>query len=187
MIDKQKEILSAALKLFVEYGFHGTPTSKIAQEAGVANGTLFHYFKTKDDLIVALYIDVKKRMSEDIKANFKEEAVLKDILKGYYIQSLYWAVDNKTEFYFVQQFNSSPFLSLVPCEILEDQTKLGLGLIQQGIKAKVIKPLPIDFLYTLITSHIYGVFHYLTSNELSKPKQKNLIADSFELLWEMIT
>jgi AcrR family transcriptional regulator len=42
-MDKQQEILSAALQLFVANGFHGTATSKIAKEAGVANGTLFHY------------------------------------------------------------------------------------------------------------------------------------------------
>ena len=52
-LDKPEKILSTALKLFVAYGFHGTPTSKIASEAGVSNGTLFHYFKTKDELVVA--------------------------------------------------------------------------------------------------------------------------------------
>jgi AcrR family transcriptional regulator len=39
-LDKKEEILKTALKLFVEFGFHATPTSKIAKEAGIANGTL---------------------------------------------------------------------------------------------------------------------------------------------------
>ena len=64
--DKRKEILSAALKLFVEYGFHGTPTSKIAAEAGVANGTLFHYYKTKEDLVIVLYNDIKDELNRYI-------------------------------------------------------------------------------------------------------------------------
>jgi AcrR family transcriptional regulator len=51
-IEKTDRILSTALKLFVTYGFHGTPTSKIASEAGISNGTLFHYFKTKDELFI---------------------------------------------------------------------------------------------------------------------------------------
>ena len=59
-MDKREQILLAALKLFTEFGFHGTPTSKIAVEAGVSNGTLFHYFKTKEALILALYDYVKK-------------------------------------------------------------------------------------------------------------------------------
>ena len=44
--EKQKAVMEAALKLFTEKGFHGTPTSKIAKDAKVATGTLFHYFKT---------------------------------------------------------------------------------------------------------------------------------------------
>jgi AcrR family transcriptional regulator len=41
--------LAAALQLFVAFGFHGTPTSRIAAQAGVSNGTLFHYYKTKQN------------------------------------------------------------------------------------------------------------------------------------------
>ena len=51
-MNKREKIFSTALNLFVEHGFHGTPTSKIAKEAGVANGTLFHHFNTKEDLII---------------------------------------------------------------------------------------------------------------------------------------
>jgi len=58
--DKRTAILSASLTLFTERGFHGTPTSMIAREAGIATGTLFHYFKTKEELITALYLSVKK-------------------------------------------------------------------------------------------------------------------------------
>jgi len=51
-MDKKQLILGTALKLFVEAGFHGTATSKIAAEANVANGTLFNYFRTKEELIL---------------------------------------------------------------------------------------------------------------------------------------
>ena len=68
-MEKTKKILDAALKLFVEYGFHGTPTSKIAEEAGVANGTLFNKFKTKDELIVALFVDIELHMSKFVEEN----------------------------------------------------------------------------------------------------------------------
>ena len=71
-IDSKEEILKAALKLFVEFGFHATPTSKIAKEAGVANGTLFHYYKTKEELILALYSDTKKRLTEYMYSNISK-------------------------------------------------------------------------------------------------------------------
>ena len=58
-MEKVDKILEAALQLFTSKGFHGTPTSEIAKTAGVANGTLFHYFKTKEELINNLYLHVK--------------------------------------------------------------------------------------------------------------------------------
>ncbi|WP_281646610.1 TetR/AcrR family transcriptional regulator [Parendozoicomonas sp. Alg238-R29] len=58
--EKEKSILSAALQLFCEHGFHSSPTSKIAALAGVSNGTLLHDYKNKDSLILALYLDIKE-------------------------------------------------------------------------------------------------------------------------------
>jgi len=186
-MEKTRKILDSALKLFVEYGFHGTPTSKIAEEAGVANGTLFNKFATKDELIVALYVDIKSRMIDYITVNTVHENTIKDTLKGQYLASLYWALDNKYEFLFVEQFKTSPFLSLIAPEEIEKSVKPFLDMIQLGINEKIIKPLPVDYLFMLISSQTYGLNQYLLKNEFSKSKQHQVISDTFELLWEMIT
>src|SRR5947209_9685589 len=63
--EKTKEqILSAALQLFREKGIEGTTTKQISRKAGIAEGTLFNYFKTKEDL--ALYF-FQKETDELIK------------------------------------------------------------------------------------------------------------------------
>ena len=49
----RRAILQAALKLFAEKGFYRTTTKAVSQKAGIAEGTLFNYFPTKEDL--ALY------------------------------------------------------------------------------------------------------------------------------------
>lgn len=179
--------MDTALRLFVEYGFHGTPTSKIAQEAGVANGTLFNKFPTKDELIVALYVDIKARMHEYITNNSANESSLKDNLKGKYLASLYWALDNKTEFYFVEQFKTSPYFSTIAPREIEESFKPYYDMISKGITDKIIKPLPVDYLFMLINSHMYGLNQYLLKNDFPKAKQHSIISDSFELLWDMIT
>ena len=186
-MEKQKEILSAALKLFVEFGFHGTPTSKIAKEAGVANGTLFHYYKTKDDLVLALYKDIKTRLSDFIYSGINKDDSQKVLFKTIYLNTIQWSVENSAEFYFIQQFHSSPFLSLISREEIAKQAQPHLDLIQTGIKNKVLKPHPVDFLYTMINSHIVGINQYLSSTNLSEEKQKKVVADSFDLLWDMIS
>lgn len=186
MIDKRQEILKAALKLFVEFGFHGTPTSKIAQEAGVANGTLFHYFKTKDELVVALYIDIKERMAESMYKDVDKNLGFKEILKTLILHSIYWALDHKTEFRFVHQFHSSPFECMVPPDVVASQSKPHIEMLQAAIDAKVLKPVPIDLLFSLLSSHVFGIFQFLTSKEFSAEEQKKVIEQSFEMIWDMI-
>ncbi len=51
---RKAHILETALKLFARHGFDGTSTKQIAQTAGIAEGLIFHYFPTKDDLLNAV-------------------------------------------------------------------------------------------------------------------------------------
>lgn len=61
--DKRKAILDAALKVFAEHGSTSAPTSAISRTAGVAEGSLFTYFKTKNDLMNALYLELRAEFS----------------------------------------------------------------------------------------------------------------------------
>ena len=71
--DKQEAILDTALTLFTERGFFGTPTSLISKEAGVATGTLFFYFRTKEDLIDTLYCRIKAEAAAAMCRGIGEE------------------------------------------------------------------------------------------------------------------
>jgi AcrR family transcriptional regulator len=109
-MDKKEKIIETALRLFVDNGFHGTATSKIAQESGVANGTLFNYFKTKDELVMALYVSVKDDMALSIEKNTSKSDNLKEVMKSQFMSSLFWALDNQLKFRFIQQFHTSPYV-----------------------------------------------------------------------------
>lgn len=54
MTPKQTAILQAAVEVFAEKGYSGAATSEIAQRAGVAEGTIFRYYKTKKDLLISI-------------------------------------------------------------------------------------------------------------------------------------
>ena len=56
-IDKRRNILDAAVRVFARQGFHATRVSDIADEAGVAYGLVYHYFKSKDEVLNELFIE----------------------------------------------------------------------------------------------------------------------------------
>ena len=59
--DKRERILSAAERIFARHGFFAAKVSDVAKEAGVADGTIYLYFKSKDDLLISLF---ERRMLE---------------------------------------------------------------------------------------------------------------------------
>jgi TetR/AcrR family fatty acid metabolism transcriptional regulator len=62
--DKRERILDAATKVFAKKGFYATRVSEVAKAAGVADGTIYLYFKSKDELLVSLFEDrVEKLLS----------------------------------------------------------------------------------------------------------------------------
>src|SRR3954466_10011602 len=53
--DKRERILVAAERIFARHGFFAARVSEIAKEAGVADGTIYLYFKSKDDLLISWF------------------------------------------------------------------------------------------------------------------------------------
>jgi TetR/AcrR family fatty acid metabolism transcriptional regulator len=60
--EKRIRILDAALKVFATRGFYNAKVSEVAREAGVADGTIYLYFESKDALLIALFEDRMQRI-----------------------------------------------------------------------------------------------------------------------------
>jgi AcrR family transcriptional regulator len=56
-VDKRRQILDAAIRVFARQGFHATRVADIADEAGVAYGLVYHYFRSKDEVLNELFVE----------------------------------------------------------------------------------------------------------------------------------
>ena len=65
--EKRERILRAATKVFARKGFYATKVSEVAKAAGVADGTIYLYFRNKDDLLVSLFEDRIDRLLLTLK------------------------------------------------------------------------------------------------------------------------
>jgi TetR/AcrR family fatty acid metabolism transcriptional regulator len=66
--DKRERILESAQRVFASKGFFGAKVSDIAEEAGVADGTIYLYFKSKDDLLISLFESQMERVNAELTA-----------------------------------------------------------------------------------------------------------------------
>jgi AcrR family transcriptional regulator len=93
--DKRNAILAAAAEVFAERGL-GAPTSAISQAAGVAEGTLFTYFATKDELVIALYLEIKRDLAEAMLEGFPSGKGIRQRLEHVWNQYVSWGVAHGT-------------------------------------------------------------------------------------------
>jgi AcrR family transcriptional regulator len=88
--DKRNAILAAATQVIAEQGL-GAPTARIAKVAGVAEGTLFTYFESKDVLLNELYLDIKADMRE-IMAEYPRAASIQARARYVWRKYVDWGV-----------------------------------------------------------------------------------------------
>ncbi len=62
--DKRRKILDAAVSVFARNGYYSSKVSDIAREAGVADGTIYLYFKNKEDLLIQVFLDTMDSILE---------------------------------------------------------------------------------------------------------------------------
>lgn len=185
-IQKQHAILDAALQLFVQQGFHGVSTKAIASAAGISNGTLFHYFPTKDELVIGLYHHVKAQMRQSQAHVLPSDSPLKARIQHVFTSALHWALDYPVQFRYLQQFAASPYLHMLTQAEADEATRAELALLEEGVATGMLKAQPLPLLFTLVSSHVFGLNQYLIANPASPTAQQLTISQAFDLLWDMI-
>ncbi len=75
-------ILEAAIKVFAEQGFHQTTISQIARQAGVADGTIYLYFKNKDDILVHFFNERTRQVFDGFREAVRQASGAVEKLKA---------------------------------------------------------------------------------------------------------
>ncbi|PAB59078.1 TetR/AcrR family transcriptional regulator [Anaeromicrobium sediminis] len=182
-MDSKDKILNAALKLFIKEGFHGTSTSKIAKEAGVSNGTLFHHFKTKESLISRLYIRIKEDYRDYLLKHVTSCKTSKDKVKQCWFGFVRWALENKDSMTFFMMFSNSPYIDKLSKEEACRNFNFIFEIIQEAIDDETL----INVHPSLIMNSMYGsVLGFLNFVNENPGKLDESIDVAFKMCWRSI-
>jgi AcrR family transcriptional regulator len=94
--DRRAALLDAAVRVFAESGL-AAPTSRISAAAGVSEGSLFTYFKTKDELLNAVYRDLRQQVASAIMEDFPHRAGIKPRLEHVFRRWVMWGAQNPAQ------------------------------------------------------------------------------------------
>ncbi|GHV88539.1 TetR family transcriptional regulator [Spirochaetia bacterium] len=179
---KRDDLLNAALKLIAGQGFHAAPMSQIAEEANIGVGTIYRYFKNKDELINGLYLEIRKRMAEAIGKDRDDAAPL----KAQFVKSLQnlirYLIDNPAEIQFTQQYENSPFITDETKAEIEKTASPISDLLILAQKEKLLKPLPFPVLMAMFS----GASNGLLKAYLQKKSSPAKMDEAIEAIWDML-
>ena len=179
--EKWHAILRAAVHEIAQAGL-GASTAKIAKGANLAEGTLFTYFATKNDLLNELYIELKGEVYRRINANFPHEAGLRQRARHVWTESLHWAIKRPDERKVSLQLNVSDVVTDATRERISSQS----GAVAQTMSEVATRGAFKDFPPGFASSVIAAMQDAVMDTVARKPRQKEmLIEKGFEAFWRM--
>ena len=155
--ESREKILTTALTLFTERGFFGTPTSLISKEAGVATGTLFFYFPTKEELIDTLYRRIKSEAAKAMCRDFTTEKTALAKLRRIGYNAIGWGIENPAKQKFMEQFAHSSFVSTTAHEEGMSHFLFLQDLVRDGIQEGTIRNIDPGLLFCMMASSFSGL------------------------------
>lgn len=184
-MDKREQILRAALKLFNHNGFDKTPTAMISKEAGVATGTLFHYFAAKEDLINSVYLFCKDSMVTRLMADIPEQMGWWEQFGLLYRNFLKWGMECPEEISFFRQYSNSPHIREKTRQEGMGRFAVLLDFLRKGIKMNILKPLEPEYMVLLISGMMMAGLEYWSARDGGEPDEA-FIRDSFAAICDAV-
>lgn len=157
-VEKRDLIIDAAALLFSEFGFHEVNMELVAKKAGIAKGTIYNYFKSKEELYFAINETRLNRLISELERKFKEQISVIDDLKGFTIHLFMFLLKYRDFFLIFQRtrLKKQPLKSKnLELNIARLKEMLS-NILKEGVETKVFKNLDICFTSDLILGMIYS-------------------------------
>ncbi|PRY12005.1 TetR family transcriptional regulator [Pontibacter ummariensis] len=183
--EKKKAILESTLDLIREKGFHGTPMSLVAKNAGVAAGTIYHYFDSKDKLICEVFTYIMDNMMEAVKQHDKEEMTYQARFFNVWRSQLRFYLENPKVLVFFEQFVNSPYNELIGHN-RHDKLRQHLKLfLSNGVEAGYLRRVNPEVLSVLVLTNVITTAKMIRRGEINQESPE--IEQIAEILWKGIS
>lgn len=140
--EKYSAIIEAAVKVFAENGYHNSQVSKIAREAGVADGTIYLYFQNKEDILTSVFRvkmgDFIARVRQELEKQSNPFEKLRQLIRMHF--SILEGDRNLALFMQIQLRQSHPSVRAAIAEPLREYFRLIEGLLTEGVAAGTFRP-----------------------------------------------
>ncbi len=172
---KYHQIIDAAAEVIAENGFHQAQVSKIAKRANVADGTIYLYFKNKEDILISLFREKMglyvERLEQAMRSKTSVEDKLFTLIEIHFknlSENQHWAVVTQLE---LRQ--SDKKLRAKISEILKDLLAMIDALIEEGKQKKIFDS---ELDKRLARQMIFGTIDEMVTTWVMKDRKYDLVS-----------
>lgn len=168
--DSRNRIIEAALQEFGEHGYDGASTNQICQAAGISKGLLYHYFKSKENLFLA----VCSRCVEDLEKSFEKEKLCNeivdiDVLSEFYRRQANFFSTHPNHYHILSHILGNPSESVEGYisdkrKEYKDQASIAIRLflsrsaIRPGVNKELALELMLEIVDGILNKYIHAVY-----------------------------
>lgn len=182
--DKRTAILDAALDLFVDRGYHGTAVPAIAEHAGVGAGTIYRYFKSKEELVNALYRHWKQMLAGQVLARLAPGAPPREQFHQLWVGLAHFLRKHPKVFAFLELHHHASYLDEDSRAIESRVLDLATSFVARLQAEKVVKPIPAIALMIIVYWAFVGLSRCAQEGRLDLDDE--VLAQTEQCLWEAI-
>ena len=182
--ERRDEILAAALTCFVARGYHGTAVPQVAKQAGIAAGTIYHYFPGKEALVNAVYRKWKQEIAQRVLTAFQPGAPVREQFRTMYRTMIEFALAHPDAFAFLELHHHASYLDAESQAMTNRLKDFGATMVQRAQAEGVVKAGSTNLLMELVFGAFIGMMraHWEGRVDLSGPDR----ALAEEACWDTI-
>jgi AcrR family transcriptional regulator len=167
---KARELLAATLEEVEAVGLAGLSIEAVARRAGVATGTVYTYYKSKEALLEALYVATR---SELAGVRFRDDGLPLRVAFSHLATALLrYVIEHRAEMVFLAQMANSPYLSPRTKETMALGARPLAELLERGKRERILK----DLDSALMLSFLQGTLRELAPLAAAVPRARRAAA-----------
>ncbi|MCU0324159.1 MAG: TetR/AcrR family transcriptional regulator [Spirosomaceae bacterium] len=157
--EKERLILESALSIIAKTGLAGLRMSDLAKEAKLATGTVYIYFKDKDQLVRKLYLYLMRTTTSDLSSGIQPDDSIKSKIKKISHNYLLDSILKPQKSIFFEQYFRSPFFHETESVLNEEDQILQpiYQLVLEGQRQDIIKKVNPDLIVTIVCGMLESV------------------------------
>jgi TetR/AcrR family transcriptional regulator, repressor of fatR-cypB operon len=182
--DKKEAILTAALELFAERGFHGTSVADIAEKARVGAGTIYRYFQDKEALVNSLYRQCKREMMSAVLTDVPHDLPPRQIFHHLWERLAQFAKTRPEALVFLEAHHHSAYLDQNSRDLSSWCEGQFQDFFETSRRAQITRDAPPELLVAVVMGVFMGVQKAFMNGSVEQTPANASLAE--EICWEAV-